>query len=351
MKCPYCGQEHPDDFKFCPISGQSLAPQTKVCGNPACKYSNVPIEAKFCPRCGTPFSSKEQCTFNRQNNANQSQIVIVCSKAGSSIQIGQRLGDEGEREKRIRLKKGENTINVEDYPELRYGFSFNDKDRSEHIESIILEEFDTSNVTDMNFMFYDCSSLETLDLSNFDTSKVTNMSDMFVDCSSLKTLDLSNFDTSKVTNMRSMFLGCSSLETLDLSGFDTSNVTDMAFMFYGCSSLKTLDLSNFDTFKVTNMSAMFSDCSSLKTLDLSSFDTSNATNMWDMFYGCSSLEALDLSGFDTFNVCNIMGLMGSKFDGFDSLRKVILRNCDGYTIEKIKKALEVADIDAMIITD
>ena len=45
MKCPYCGQEHPDDFKFCPISGQPLVPQTKVCENPKCKYENVPIEA------------------------------------------------------------------------------------------------------------------------------------------------------------------------------------------------------------------------------------------------------------------------------------------------------------------
>ena len=224
MKCPYCGQEHPDDFKFCPISGQPLVPQTKVCENPKCKYENVPIEAKFCPRCGTPFSSKEQCTFNRQNNANQSQIVIVCSKAGSSIQIGQWLDDEGEREKRIRLKKGENTINVEDYPELIYGFSFNDKDRPERIESIILDEFDTSNVTDMHDMFKGCKSLEALDLSNFDTSNVTNMSYMFNGCSSLVTLDLSSFDTSNVTNMSYMFNGCSSLVTLDLSSFDTSNV-------------------------------------------------------------------------------------------------------------------------------
>lgn len=158
MKCSYCGQEHPDDFKFCPISGQPLVPQAKVCENPKCKYENVSIEAKFCPRCGTPFSSKEQCTFNRQNNANQSQIVIVCSKAGSYIQIGQWLDDKVGREKRISLKKGENTISVEDYPELRYGFSFNDKDRPERIESIILDEFDTSNVTDTFFMFNDCSN-------------------------------------------------------------------------------------------------------------------------------------------------------------------------------------------------
>ena len=223
MKCPHCGQEHPDDFKFCPISGQPLVPQTKVCGNPDCKYENVPIEAKFCPRCGTPFSTKEQCTFNRLNNANQSQIVIVCSKAGSSIQIGQWL-DEGGREKRIRLKKGENTINVEDYPELRYGFSFNDKDRPEHIESIILDEFDTSNVTDMHDMFYGCKSLETLDLSSFDTYDVTSMNHMFFGCSSLEALDLSGFDTFNVDIMDSMFDGCDSLKKIIMKNCDEETI-------------------------------------------------------------------------------------------------------------------------------
>ena len=65
------------------------------------------------------------------------------------------------------------------------------------------------------------------------------------------------FDTSNVTNMNYMFSGCSSLQSLDLSNFDTSNVTNMGSMFNGCSSLQSLDLSNFDTSKVTNMDGMF----------------------------------------------------------------------------------------------
>ena len=54
-----------------------------------------------------------------------------------------------------------------------------------------LEYLNTSCVTDMSQMFFDCSSLTTLDLSHFDTSNVTNMRFMFCDCSSLTTLDLS----------------------------------------------------------------------------------------------------------------------------------------------------------------
>ena len=56
----------------------------------------------------------------------------------------------------------------------------------------------------------------------------------------LTTLDLSSFDTSKVTNMSYMFGNCSSLTTLDLSSFDTSMVPAVKYMFYGCENLTTV---------------------------------------------------------------------------------------------------------------
>ena len=68
-----------------------------------------------------------------------------------------------------------------------------------------LEHLNTSQVTDMGGMFFDCQSLTSLDLSSFDTSQVRNMSEMFRDCASLTTLDLSSFDTSQVTDMSIMF--------------------------------------------------------------------------------------------------------------------------------------------------
>mgnify|MGYP005759002617 CR=1 FL=1 len=167
------------------------------------------------------------------------------------------------------------------------------------------DNFDTSNVTNMQLMFSNCGSLTTFDLSNFDTSKVTSMNSMFSNCGSLTTLDLSNFDTSKVTSMGPMFLGCSNLTTLDVSDWDTSKVTDMSSMFSGCRSLATLDVSNWETGNVTNMSSMFSGCSSLTTLDVSNFDTSNVTSMYSMFSGCSALTSLDLSKWNTSNVTNM----------------------------------------------
>ena len=106
--------------------------------------------------------------------------------------------------------------------------------------NLIFKDVDTSNVTNMNFMFYNCSALTSLYVSGLDTSNVTNMNFMFDNCKSLTSLDLGGWDTSKVTNMGSMFYNCNSLNSLDVSKFDTSKVTDMSDMFYDCSSLKTI---------------------------------------------------------------------------------------------------------------
>ena len=125
--------------------------------------------------------------------------------------------------------------------------------------------------------------------NNFNTSNVTNMSFMFDGCSSLTSLDLSSFNTANVTNMKNMFSDCKSLINLDLSSFNTSNVTNMYNMFIGCSSLTSLDLSNFNTTNVTNMSSMFRTCKQLTSLDLSSFNTSNVIEMEYMFYFCPYL--------------------------------------------------------------
>ena len=104
---------------------------------------------------------------------------------------------------------------------------------------------------------------EEIDLSNANTSNVTDMSFMFEFCNA-KSIDIKSFDTSNVTTMRGMFQSCY-VESLDVSGFNTSKVTDMCAMFNSCS-VKSLDLSSFDTLNVTDMRAMFFSASSLKSL-------------------------------------------------------------------------------------
>ena len=174
-----------------------------------------------------------------------------------------------------------------------------------------IEYLNTENVTNMSWMFSECSALTTLDVSNFDTKNVMEMSYMFGSCTKLKTLDVSSFNTQNVTDMNWMFSYCSALTTLDLSNFDTKNVTDMNGMFSNCSALTTLDLSSFETQNVTDMSRMFKDCSALITLDVSNFDTQNVTDMSRMFKGCRALTTLDLSSFETQNVTDMSRMFKS----------------------------------------
>ena len=209
-----------------------------------------------------------------------------------------------------------NTSNVTNMNNMFYGCN--------NLKLIDLSSFDTSQVTSMKYMFNTCSSLTSLDGSSFDTSNVTDMEGMFYDCNNLTSLDVSNFDTSKVNNMRVMFNNCSSLTSLDVSSFDTSNVTRMDRMFNNCNKLTSLNVSNFDTSNVIYMNRMFYNCSNLTTLDLSNFDTSNVTDMYEMFYQCTNLSSLDVSNFDTSKVTD----MNNVFNGCSNLTSLYLSNFD-----------------------
>ena len=51
----------------------------------------------------------------------------------------------------------------------------------------------------------------------------------------IKRNKFSNFNTNNVTDMNSMFYGCSSLNELNLSHFQVNNATNINGMFDGCS--------------------------------------------------------------------------------------------------------------------
>ncbi len=113
--------------------------------------------------------------------------------------------------------------------------------------------------------FYDMTNLQSITGLNYlNTSEVTNMAWMFTNCKKLTSLDVSHFNTSNVTNIQQMFDDCSGLKSLDLSSFNTSKVTDMSDMFYRCYNLRTIYVGNgWSTAAVTNSTWMFRDCTSL----------------------------------------------------------------------------------------
>ena len=178
--------------------------------------------------------------------------------------------------------------------------------------------------TNCSMWFYNCANLTRIDgLENLNTSEATDMQYMFNGCKKLTSLDLSGFSTGNVTSMQAMFKGCSGLTALNLSGFSTGNVTSMQEMFANCSSLTALDLSSFSGSRVTTTELMFSGCASLAAVSLAQFDTPKLKYMDKMFQNCSALTKLDLSSFDLKEMNFQNGVSGGQlFDYCQSLQTI-----------------------------
>ena len=96
------------------------------------------------------------------------------------------------------------------------------------------------------------------DFNDIDTSNVTNMKWLFAYYTKNFNGDISQWETSNVTNMYGMFKHAMNFNR-DISGWDTSNVTDMRYMFDYATSFNQ-DISQWNVSKVTDMNNMFDEC-------------------------------------------------------------------------------------------
>lgn len=149
----------------------------------------------------------------------------------------------------------------------------------------------TKNVTCMDWMFYNCSSLTRVELFSMENVKFDQAHQnfaMFQECTSLTTLP--NFYAPKLTILGQCFYKCTSLRTVP--HWNTSHITSMYNMFSYCTALETVPL--FDMSNVTNCNYMFNNCTSLEEIPL--FDMRSASVINSMFAGCVNVRtgALDL---------------------------------------------------------
>ena len=226
------------------------------------------------------------------------------------------------------------------------------------LTSIVISNFNVSNIKNFDGMFSGCSKLISLDISNFNTKNAITMDDMFNGCNSLNKLDISNFDTTLITSFKKMFYECKSLTNLKIPEFKNKSISSLEYLFFGCTSLKqissirinsnsltniahmfegcsnltSINFANFGTTKVKSMEYMFSGCSSLKSLKLNEFDTSSVKNMGHMFEKCTTLTTLDLTTFNTISVTN----MGHMFRGCKNLRTIDLSKFDTHLTENME---------------
>ncbi|MDO6994144.1 BspA family leucine-rich repeat surface protein [Brachyspira innocens] len=156
-------------------------------------------------------------------------------------------------------------------------------------DGIKLCYIDTSLITDMSKLFYESKRKDFEGIEDWDVSNVTNMDMMFaymgynalVRYSTIDfNPDLSNWNVSKVKSMNNMFAHCSNFNQ-PLDKWDVSNVEDMSFMFYGANEFNQ-PLNNWNVSKVKNMKGMFDECENFNQ-PLNKWDTSNVEDMSNMF--------------------------------------------------------------------
>ena len=130
--------------------------------------------------------------------------------------------------------------------------------------------------------FRGCSSINKVKRMNeWDTSKVINMSYMFYSANHF-IQDIGNWNVSSVTDMSSMFRNIFYFNQ-DISSWNVSRVTNMQYMFYEVFSFNQ-DIGNWNVSRVTNMQFMFRDATSFNQ-DIGSWNVSSVTEMDSMFQG------------------------------------------------------------------
>jgi surface protein len=228
----------------------------------------------------------------------------------------------------------------------------------------------------MGYMFQYCGALTSLDLSSFNTAKVTEMEYIFYDCSQVTTIYVgSGWINNPDIHANDMFHGCSSLVGGNGTAFDsrytsyayahidggtdnpgyftdknasyneaygvlvidennTASLTmyfdanrdahregqvigldemmqNQAWMMYRENVTTVVFDSSFANCRPTSTAFWFAYCRSLTSIvGLQYLRTDETTNMSLMFNECSSLTSLDLSSLNTENVTNISGMLG-----------------------------------------
>lgn len=136
----------------------------------------------------------------------------------------------------------------------------------------------------------------------------------------------SNLNTSNVTNMSYMFKDCISLTDVSdiTTNLDVANVTNMQGMFNACSKLKTIDISTWGISKPANLTKadnMFSACNLLENIYCAAgtqWSFSYSATSKDMFLGCAGLP-----GYSAFKVDGSQAKEYESYGGYFKVKPTI----------------------------
>ena len=192
---------------------------------------------------------------------------------------------------------------------------------------------DLTGVTNLDGLFYDCTSLTTINnINSWDTSAITTMNEMFSGCTSFN--QALSFDTSAVESMANMFQNTTNFNSA--LNLNTSAVMNMASMFIGCSVFN--QPLSFNTSAVTDMGRMFRDATAFNQ-NISSFNTGAVTSMYQMFKDAPAFNQ-NIGTWNVANVSDFSGFMQGKTDAtFSTTNLNAIYN--GWSTQAVQSSLTI----------
>lgn len=165
-----------------------------------------------------------------------------------------------------------------------------------------ISEWGPLNLGNNESYFSGCSNLTVSATDILDLTDTTTFKHAFYKCSLLETVpSMNSWDMSSVTNMDYMFRDCSVFNQ-DIGDWITSAVTNMDYMFNGASAFNQ-DITSWDVSSVIYFSVMFRSAVAFNQ-DIGSWDVSAAQFMSYMFHTATAFDQ-DIGGW---NIALVTGM-------------------------------------------
>ena len=180
-----------------------------------------------------------------------------------------------------------------------YGYLYGDSSFNSKTFNQNISKWNTSSVTTMFKMFEGAAAFNQ-PIGDWDTSSVTTMQYMFYDAAAFNQ-PIGDWDTSSVTTMKGMFWKAASFNQ-PIGDWDTSSVTTVTLMFYDAEAFNQ-PIGDWDTSSVTDMNFTFMEANAFNQ-PIGDWDTSQVTSMSYMFRKAASFNQY-IGDWDTSKVTNM----------------------------------------------
>lgn len=201
------------------------------------------------------------------------------------------------------------TFNTSNVKTMEYMFGTDDKSNLMKLININFgDNFDTSKTENFLRMFRNCANIKEINVSNWNLSSALITRQMFDKCKKLKTLDVSKWNLSSCKNFLAMFQGCEVIENINVTNWDVSSAEDLGYVFAKCYKLNGLDVSKWKTSLCKNLASTFQYCLSIDKLDLSNWDVSSCEDFSGMFNHCENIKEINITGWNTSNAKSLYAM-------------------------------------------